>query len=423
MIMQVKRFFAGLISDDLLRHTSILFSGMMVVHVCNMVFQMAVIRILPKEEYVLLAAFLAVLVIIQRPLSTLTTGVSHYSSLLRQEGRAGDVKRLLRKWLLLAGGVGLFLGIVTVVFNGSLSGFLHLNRVAPVVIIGAILPALFCAPVLLGAGQGLQLFKWCSTAGIFAALVRLGLGVGFIWFVVPACGWAMLGHGLSIYTSAGVLFLGLFLMLRGQGKSKEKLPSMRVYLLQSFFVLAAYVVLMTADVVLVKHFVPGDTDFAYAATLGRMVVFLPSAIVVAMFPKVVSRGTTTKHQQLIFFRSFAYTALFVAVAVVGCFVFPGLLARFFGVADVSVSLKRMIGLMAVVMGFSALLNVVVQFLLAQRRFKPLVLVVLCAVAYIMSVTFFHDNARTVVLLSGAMNLLALILTGADVLKTRKFCDE
>ena len=423
MIMQVKRFFAGLISDDLLRHTSILFSGMMVVHVCNMVFQMAVIRILPKEEYVLLAAFLAVLVIIQRPLSTLTTGVSHYSSLLRQDGRAGDVKRLLRKWLLLAGGVGLFLGIVTVVFNGSLSGFLHLNRVAPVVIIGAILPALFCAPVLLGAGQGLQLFKWCSTAGIFAALVRLGLGVGFIWFVVPTCGWAMLGHGLSIYTSAGVLFLGLFLMLRGQGKSKEKLPSMRVYLLQSFFVLAAYVVLMTADVVLVKHFVPGDTDFAYAATLGRMVVFLPSAIVVAMFPKVVSRGTTTKHQQLIFFRSFAYTALFVAVAVVGCFVFPGLLARFFGVADVSVSLKRMIGLMALVMGFSALLNVVVQFLLAQRRFKPLVLVVLCAVAYIMSVTFFHDNARTVVLLSGAMNLLALILTGADFLKTRKFCDE
>ena len=381
MIMQVKRFFAGLISDDLLRHTSILFSGMMVVHVCNMVFQMAVIRILPKEEYVLLAAFLAVLVIIQRPLSTLTTGVSHYSSLLRQDGRAGDVKRLLRKWLLLAGGVGLFLGIVTVVFNGSLSGFLHLNRVAPVVIIGAILPALFCAPVLLGAGQGLQLFKWCSTAGIFAALVRLGLGVGFIWFVVPACGWAMLGHGLSIYTSAGVLFLGLFLMLRGQGKSKEKLPSMRVYLLQSFFVLAAYVVLMTADVVLVKHFVPGDTDFAYAATLGRMVVFLPSAIVVAMFPKVVSRGTTTKHQQLIFFRSFAYTALFVAVAVVGCFVFPGLLARFFGVADVSVSLKRMIGLMAVVMGFSALLNVVVQFLLAQRRFKPLVLVVTVVCSY------------------------------------------
>ena len=423
MIVRIKRFFAGLISDDLLRHTSILFSGMMVVHVCNMVFQMAVIRILPKEAYVLLAAFLAVLVIIQRPLSTLTTGVSHYSSLLRQDGRAGDVRRLLRKWLLLTGGVGLSLGVVTVVFNGSLSGFLHLNRVAPVVIIGAIFPALFCAPVLLGAGQGLQLFKWCSTASIFGAVVRLGLGVGFVWFLYSACGWAMLGHGLGIYTSAGVLFLGLFLMLRGQGKSTEMLPSMRVYLLQSFFVLAAYVVLMTADVVLVKHFVPGDTEFAYAATLGRMVVFLPSAIVVAMFPKVVSRGTTTKHQQSIFFRSFGYTALFVAVAVVGCFVFSGLLARIFGVADVSVSLKRMIGLMAVVMGLSALLNVVVQFLLAQRRFKPLVLVVLCAVVYITSVTFFHTDAKSVVMLSGAMNLLALILTGADVLKMRKFCDE
>ena len=83
--------------DELLRHSTILFSAMMAVHVCNVVFQMAVGRALSKEEYTLLAAFLGLLAMIQRPLATLGIAVSHYSSLLQQDDRIGDVKRLLQK--------------------------------------------------------------------------------------------------------------------------------------------------------------------------------------------------------------------------------------------------------------------------------------------------------------------------------------
>ena len=68
---------------------------MMVVTIFNRVYQMAVSRVLPKDEFALLAAFLGVLAVISYPLSTLATGLGHYSSLLQQEGRAGDVKRLL----------------------------------------------------------------------------------------------------------------------------------------------------------------------------------------------------------------------------------------------------------------------------------------------------------------------------------------
>ena len=95
-----------------------------------------------------LAAFLGVLAIIRRPLSTLGAGVNHYSSLLKPEGRIGDVKRLLRKWLLLSGIPSIVLGIAVVAFNGVVSEFLHLERSAPVIIAGAVLPALFMVPVL-----------------------------------------------------------------------------------------------------------------------------------------------------------------------------------------------------------------------------------------------------------------------------------
>jgi len=402
-------------ADDLLRHAGILFSGMMVVHVCNMVFQMAVIRGLPKNEYALLTAFLAVLAIIQRPLSTLSTGVCHYSSLLRQDGRVGDVKRLLRKWLLLTGGAGLFLGIVSVAFNGVLSGFLHFDRGAPVLIVAAVFPAIFCLPVLVGAGQGLQLFKWCTASGIFGALVRLGMGAGFVWFLYPACGWAMLGHGLGIYATATILLTGLVLMLRGQKKSKVKLPSMRFYLLQSFFIQAAYAVLMTADVILVKHYLPEDTEFAYAATLGRMVVFLPGAIVLAMFPKVTSRGAGSREQHQIFLKSLGLTALFVVAAVIGCFLFSGLLAQIFGVSDVDY-FKRMISLISIVMGFSALLNVAIQFLVAQRRFKPAFTTLFFVGLYLLSAFFFHSNAVQIVMGALLCNSMALVVSLGLILK-------
>ncbi|MBI9020966.1 MAG: hypothetical protein JEZ10_06910 [Verrucomicrobia bacterium] len=407
---KLRSILARLPGDDLLRHTGILFSGMMVVHVCNMLFQMGVSRGLPREEYALLAAFLGVLTIIQRPLSTLSTGISHYSSLLRQDGRAGDVKRLLKKWISLTGVPAVVLGVVAVVFNGPIAGFLHLNRVAPVVIAGALLPALFWLPVLGGAGQGLQLFGLSSVATIAGALVRLGLGAGFVWFLYPACGWAMLGHGLGIYVSAGLLLLGLSLTLRRQNKSEAALPSMRFYLLQSFFIQAAYAILMTADVVLIKHYLPADTEFAYAATLGRMVVLLPGVIVVAMFPKVVSRGAGSREQSQVFFKSLGWTALLVAIAVFGCTAFSGLLARIlFGISEASVYLKRMIALMSLVMGFSALLNVVVQFLIAQRRFWSASATIGFAVLYLAGVAVYHVVSWQIVTVAAVCNAGALLV--------------
>lgn len=408
----------ALFANDLLRHTAILFAGMMVVNVCNLAYQMIVSRVLPEKEYALLAAFFGLLTIIGYPFSTLSTGLSHYSSLLQQEGRIGDVRRLLRKWFLLTGAPAFVLGTAIILFNGSIAGFLHLNRLAPIIIAGALIPAMFWLPILTGTAQGLQLFGWSSMSSILGSLIRLLIGAGFVWCLYPACGWAMLGHGAGIYLSAAVLVLGLFLVLRNGEKTSSPLPSMRFYLLQSFFVQLAFAVLMTADVVLVKHYLPENTEFAYASTLGRMVAWFSMAVAVAMFPKVASSdGATTQHRK-IFFQSLGYTGLCVAAAAFGCFLLPRLLLRIvFGMTAASDSLVLLTRLMAAVMAASALLNVVVQFLLAQRRFKDLITVVFCAVLYLASVCFFHKTAQQIATMAGISNALALI-TGIWVV-TRK----
>lgn len=398
----------NILSDELLKHSAIMFASMLVAHVGNVLFHMVVGRELPKEEYALLVAFLAVLAMIQRPLSTLRTALCHYGSLLDQQGKRGDVKRLLRKWLMLTGAPFVLLGLGIIVLREPISGFFHLDRTAPVVIVGALFPVLCWLPILNGAGQGLQMFVWNSAAAIGGAAVRLVFGAGFVALLYPACGWAMLGHGLSIYTTVGVLFMGLWLALHGRVTSKQPLPSMRFYLLQCFFILAAYAVLMTSDVVLVKHYLPLDTDFAYAATLGRMAVFLPGAIVVAMFPKVASAGAGTQEHRKIFLRSIAYTLCFTMVVLLVSCLFPHLLLRIlYGLKDVNSTIATYVRLMSLMMVFSALLNVVVQYALAQRRFKTLSPVVVGAVLYLVAAAFFHDTVLQLVVIGLCCNILAL----------------
>lgn len=409
------RIWQKLKTDDLLRHSALLFASMLVVHASTTAFQMVVGRKLPKEEFALLAAFLAALMIIRRPLATLRTALCHYGSLLEQEGRRGDVKRLLRKWLALTAVPSIAAGILAIVFSDSLANFFHLNRPAPVIIAGALLPVLCWLPILNGAAQGLQMFKWTASSAIIGSIARLVLGGGFTVILYRACGWAMLGHGLSLYITASIVFIGLWMALHGRDTTSESLPSMRLYLFHTFFIQASYTVLMTADVVLVKHYLPADIEFSFAATLSRMVVALPGVIVMAMFPKVASKGALTPQQRTVFFRSFWYTALFVAMAVVGCALFSELLTKLlYGRKAFSPQFSQMIWWMAVVMGLSALLNVYVQFLMAQRRFKTCLIVIASACGYLLCVHFYHQATWQIVAAAAAFNGVALIVAGLSV---------
>jgi len=405
--------------DELLTHTALMFFAMMAVHVCNLAYQMVVSRALSAEDYALLMAFLGVLAILSRPLATLGTAMNHSVSLMRQRGAEGDVGRLLKKWMLRAGAPGLFLGATVLIFSAPISAFFHIERLAPVVVTGLLLPAVFMSPVLNGAGLGLQRFGVVSLGVILGALARVGTGAFLVLALYSACGWALLGHGIGLY--ATVLFLGgaLFFALRGKKRTAESIPSLRSYLLQSFFIQIAYAVLMNADIVMVKHYLPGNELFAYASTVGRMVAFLPAAIALAMFPKVVSSGETSAEHHGLFIRSFVYTLVCVLIALAGCLLLPRLpLLILFGIRDASAKLILLTRVMSVAMCFSALLNVVVMFLLAQRRFIPASFVILFAGLYLLGVHFLHTSAMQVAWQSTLFNACGLVFCAGCVFHKR-----
>ncbi len=419
MKLLVSRIIGLLSRDALLLHTVLLFAATMVTSVCNIGFQMVVSRALPKPEYALLATFLALIAIASRPLGTLSTALTRSCSLLAKEGQTGTIRRLLFKWNLLAGLPAVVLALLAILFSSYIAAFFHLERRAPVVVAAIALPGICISPVLSGGINGLQRFGWISLSSIIGAAGRVAFGAVFVLLVAPACGWALAGHVGGLYISLAISFLVLWRLLAGTVPDQQALPSLKTYLVQCFVVQIAAAVLMTGDVVLVQRYVPDDTGFAFAATLGRMVTFMAVSVAMAMFPKVSSSGDFSKEHRRVFLRSQLYTGGFVLLALLLCCLIPELLHRIlFRITEPDAALIRQTRWMAVVMGISTLLNTNVSLLLAQHRFAGAWVVAGSAALYLLGARLFHASALQIVGIGGLMNLLAFGLTSVFIFRIK-----
>lgn len=324
--------------------------------------------------------------------------------------------RLMRKWLLCTGIASVVTSMICLVFADWIAAFFHLERVAPVIVSAAALPAVFILPVLGGVLQGLQRFVWLSFSSIGNALLRVALGGLFIWMLVPACGWALLGHVGGMYIAVLISLIPLVpLLIRRDGDSGP-VPSLRRYLLQCFFIQVGAAVLMTGDVVLVKHYLPDNTDFAYAATIGRMVAFIAVSVATAMFPKVSSSGAFTKEHRAVYLRSQLYTAGLVGASLVLCLLVPGPILRIlFKITQPGPEILSYTRWMAVVMAFATLLNINISLLLAQRRFRLLAVTVAASAFYLTGGILFHETAFRIIAFAGIANLAALVITSVGIL--------
>lgn len=418
-----ERFFSRIVEflrrDELFCHASMLFMASMVTNVCNVSYQMVVSRALSKEEYALLATFLALFAIVARPLGTLGTAIIHYTSLLCQEGRKGAIKRLMIKWVVLTGIPALVFMGICLSFSRVLADFFHLDRLEPVIVSALAIPVMFVAPVISSALNGMQRFGWVALFSGISSVARLAFGAAFVLLVFPACGWALAGHVGGMYTRLALTTLILISILRKFKPDHSKLPSLRFYLVQCFFIQVCVAILLTGDVVLMKHYLPDEVDFAYAATLGRLVVFIVVAVVAAMFPKVSSSGAFTDEQKKVYYRSMFYTCLIMLSSVAACTLFPELLHRFlYKIQEPSAHLISLTRWMAIIMSVATLMNINLTLLLAQRRFKLASAAIPGALLYLGGVHFYHETPYAILLWAGGAISLVFIVTMIGIIRDR-----
>ncbi|HBA86090.1 MAG TPA: hypothetical protein DCZ95_18555 [Verrucomicrobia bacterium] len=409
--------------DGLIRHGLIVLVFTHAASVANLLFHVVMGRELSKEEYGVLVSMLGIILLFATPMLALQNTLAHYSRHFINDGRSSDIFRLLKQWVRRLLLVTIPLGVLAYVFRGNIASFFHLETSTIVLITVMTLLVTFFLPIFSGVLQGGESFVWMSITANGWGVIRLLLGAYLVYAYAPSALYGLAAHGIGSVISLAIGITGVLWVVRRGSTSGQAIESTDRYFLVSLATLLAFSMLMNSDAMLVKHYfiqVEDYGNYARASTIGRTMVFLVQPIVVAMFPKVVSRGEWSNAHARTLTRALFYSAVMVLSAAIVCSIFPQipLLVLFKDAAPTAQSMALVRGV-CWAMAPLALTFILMNFELAQHRFECTIPLVVCAGLYYGGVALFHQSLWQMIWVFGAASFCSMVALLIILFRTPK----
>jgi O-antigen/teichoic acid export membrane protein len=383
------------VADDVARHGALMvFSGFLV-GLLGYLYQFFMGVMLPADQYGTLFSLISLSMVVAMFTQTFQTSTSRFVSMMKTNGSAGEVRYLWMSSLRRSVLVGLLLFLLLAAATPLLASFLNIDNEWYFIVLFSSLVFSIAVSVNQGMLQGLQRFVPLGFTQVLGSLLRLGLAVGLVYI-----GWGING-GLLPMLIGGVIIFGVsFVFISDVAKtSSEKcdLVGLSSYTGWTLLAVFAFAMLTNIDVILGKHYLSPDSagDLSAVSVLGRMALYAPMGIGVAMFPKTSELFDRGGDAPKVLRRAGSYTLLLgAAVIIVYCllssfiidFVFGGKYE--IGVVDV---VKYSLGMLLFSLSF-LLMN---YFLSTNQTRVALVLVVALALEAIL-VALFHSSVSRIV---------------------------
>ncbi len=396
--------------DHLVGHSLVLLACAQVANVGNLVFQAAMMRMLDEPQYGTLAAMLGLFAAITVPLGALPWAVAHYTAGFLKEGNAGRVGGLtsaVSRDLAIGGALAC---LPIMVFQATLAGYFRVDNAVPLLLTALAVGLNAVGSTYVGSLQGAQAFGWVAGIGAATSFLRLGLAAALVAAGGAAIG-AILGHATSMLLTALVGAVVFGRVLGPSTGAVERPPGFYRFCLRYVIAYAGYAILMNADLVLAKHFFSAEEAGRYAvvAMVGRMILFLPQPIVMAMFPKVVSHGDVSRADWRMLSKALVFACLLIGAAAGMCSLFAkAVLTALSGSrSDDLVPLVRLMvwGLCPLSLTFF-----IMNFEIAQRRFAVAIPLLVVAAGYLACLARWHATMQQVVVLLALAGTTAFLAT-------------
>lgn len=372
-------------------------------------FSLVMGRMLGPADYSIMSALMGVYVVVSIPVTVISTVVAKSVSGRLAQGKESEIGGVIwQAWkqiVLYGGGIVLLL----LMLSPWLSRFLQIDAVRPVIaMISIILPALalFAAR---GCLQGLQRFGALAANTVLEATLRLGSGIALVSLKLEASG-GLLALTCSCLGAMGVAIWSLLPYLRRRAASKQETGMARYF----FLTLAGYLafaVLTNTDMILVRHFFPPQAagEYAAAATLGKIALFLPAPMATVMFPKTALRNAQRQETTSVLSKSAAVTLILCAIPVIGMFILPQHLVGWsYGQAYIGGA--GLLGIYGASMAGYALVSLLLQYFLSVDDMRFITTLAIGAVLSLLGISAFHTSASQVVTVMGIIGGL-MIATG------------
>ena len=279
---------ATLTGERVLTHNLIVASGTITAGALGVAFQALVSHQLRPADYGGVFAVVTLITLLGVPAGAFTLLMAREASRDLAAGQHARSTTLLcqgNRVLVLAG-----LGVATVLVLASpfLGSFLDIPRQL-LVAAAAGIPFALALPLLVGEFQGKQRFATFALLSIGQAGLKLIGAVGLGYFLGP------LGIVAGISLATVIIYLVAFTILRGKLLATPTAAWFRPAASYLAIVLPstlALSILLSSDVLLVKHYFPTRVagEYSAVAALGRAVFWGATGVAAVLFPKVIFRG-------------------------------------------------------------------------------------------------------------------------------------
>jgi O-antigen/teichoic acid export membrane protein len=361
--------------------------------------------------------------IVSVPSGTLQTVVTKFTSTFYAINHHERINLLLRSFVKKTSVFGLVIFLILIFGSRGISSFLQIASPLLIVILAVITFFSIILPLTQGGLQGLQRFGYLGLIMITNGSLKLLLGIIFV-----SIGFGVIGAMSALAISTFIALLLSFIMLASvlprplalipkslQLKSNSLDPEMNLSGIYRYFyavatVFLCFMVLTNIDVVLVKHyFKPLEAGYySIAQMVGKIILLLPIAITLVMFPKTSELHAQAKATSHLLKKSLLYVGALCGTAALICLLFPGMIIRLLS-GEEHLPCIPLARIFSVTMVFFALVYVLLFYHLSIHRLGFIYSLVLLTVIQILAIILFHQSLSQVLyIMCGNAVLLFLI---------------
>lgn len=412
----MKKRFTQLVKHPLVSGASIVIIGSLAANGINFFSSWAVARLLIPypSDYGIYASLISIFNIFSVFALTITTVFTKFSAVFVGQNKTKLIGTLIIRGSLWIGIISFFISGITIVFASRIADFLNIDNSRFVIIVAIALFFSFLTSVLAGVLQGLLKFVFLSLIHAFSSLVKLILGIILLLIGLRVLG-AINAFMVSVVAAYIISFFPLYKYLN---KNKnvdisinnlyKKLSS---YAVPVFFSTIGMTVLISVDIILVKHYFSAEIASRYSALslMGRSIFYAVSPVALVMFPLIAQKKERKENfHGTIFLATFFTGAPAIAMSVV-YFLFPELILNIFFPSNKEyASLVQFLGPFSLFVVFYTLSSLFNNFYLSIGKGKIFFLTIGAAISEIIFIIFFHQNLFQIIIGLAVISFLLLI---------------
>lgn len=406
-------------TDGFFKDILVVFTGTSLANLLNLLYQLLIAHRLSAVDFASFNSLLAVFGIVSAPLNTLQLEVTRRTAGFKARALTRELARWLTTLLRRHAWYAVITAIVAWVFCLKALPLFQIEQRGAGVMLALLLASMWIGPILSGAVQGVERFRWFSAVSVCSGIIKLLLAV-----VLTGAGFKIAGALGAFVAAQAALILGLVVSLRpylgrepaGRDSYKELLIACVPFALAS----VCFIILASIDMVAVKFFFsPSEAGYySVAQMIGKIFLFLPGAVTMVMFPRTSSLSAEKRDPLPVVRRSLGYVFVVCVLAAIVYNSMPGLILKALTgkVFAESVALGRIFG---VSMSLLTLGYVIISYFLSVRDWRFLKWLIGVTAVCVAALYAYHPSLMHVQLVMCAAGavlvsvLLVLLLGGGS----------